>query len=769
MKNAFLAIILCLIGYTIYAQTLNTPFLFDDRSNIEINKNIRDIRDVKSIWNSHLGHPSRFIGFYSFALNYHFHQLNPYGYHLTNLLIHILNSFLAWWLAFQLLQFFERQLYDCVNMPARLQLKKLSSDKTYYDLIVSNKNILAYCTALIFLTHPGQIQAVTYLSQRFASLATLFYLLTLNSYLACRKQENFNIKSFAWAFLALLSALLGFFTKEITMTIPIMILFIEMYAVSRPSKHQTKTRNSFFIKFTLIAALLALLLIIPSHFKFKLHHVLFGHQESESTIGEIITFPKYLLSQPRVFLIYLKRLIIPGRYQFDYDFSLSQHFLETRTFLSFLLLMVMISMALLNQRKYRMITFGLWWILLAFSVNLVPRRNMVFEHKLYILNFGFALALCLGVIRIIRKKQLFVCLMLVITAGYSCLTFNRNQVYLSKLSFWQDAVSKAPQKARPQIFLGHSYYDQGKYRQATHHFTKAMEFNTDKYWHVFLSRIKSRCRASQFDACIEDCQQAFKQYPALNLLYRNQGYAYFMKGEYSSALSNLNKAIQFNPNNIENYLLRSEILIAMGKDERAKTDITTALNLDKDSAKAYALQAFIASKRNLDEESTLAFQHALNLDPNESSIYVYRSKALQKTKQYDKALIDISRAIAIHPDNVFLHLDQSKIFFALNQPENSLKAIKHAFNINPHIIEIYIHYGFVYQTLGQIDEAIYVITQAIELAPERAELYFHRMRFYWTKRDYYNAELDAYEAIERGYHISRTLLYELTERISEMQ
>ena len=81
----------------IYSNTFDSEFQFDDLAFVVKNYSIRDIGNIQAISRAVLSQPSRFVGFYSFALNYHFHKLDVRSYHLANLMIHFITVFLLWW------------------------------------------------------------------------------------------------------------------------------------------------------------------------------------------------------------------------------------------------------------------------------------------------------------------------------------------------------------------------------------------------------------------------------------------------------------------------------------------------------------------------------------------------------------------------------------------------------------------------------------------------------------------------------------------------
>jgi len=156
----------------------------------------------------------------TFALNYYLHGLDVRGYHLINLIIHLTNALLIW----------------------RLILLTFSSPVMKNAEISRHKNIIAFLTGLLFVTHPLATQSVTYIAQRFASLATLFYLLSLILFVLGKlRQDNKTIISFLFGG-SLISGILGMLTKEIVL--PCLLPFfytITVFSGLPPGNRKEKT------------------------------------------------------------------------------------------------------------------------------------------------------------------------------------------------------------------------------------------------------------------------------------------------------------------------------------------------------------------------------------------------------------------------------------------------------------------------------------------------------------------------------------------------
>ncbi|MGB9629469.1 MAG: hypothetical protein ACPL6D_12480, partial [Thermodesulfobacteriota bacterium] len=195
------------LAFLIYSNSFEVPFHFDDRPNISQNPNVQinpfTWDQLKSLIKNSYRESLRIFSFLTFALNFYFGGLNVFGYHLVNLIIHILSGiFLYWFLAltFKIPSLKER--YGSISFP------------------------IALLTSLIFIVHPVQTQSVTYIVQRMASMAGMFYLLTFAFYIKGRLTEG--RARFLYFGGGVVTYLLGVFTKENVAILPFFIALFEV-------------------------------------------------------------------------------------------------------------------------------------------------------------------------------------------------------------------------------------------------------------------------------------------------------------------------------------------------------------------------------------------------------------------------------------------------------------------------------------------------------------------------------------------------------------
>src|SRR3990167_7117322 len=356
--------LITITAFLIYSNTFASPFHFDDEHNIVENYKLRDL---SNFWPPS---GSRYVGVLSFALNYHFGGLNVFGYHLVNIIIHIINGLLIWWLIILTFKTPVMQVYVGQGLsPA------LTPDRIIRGLKADLPYLTALTASLIFVSHPIQTQAVTYIVQRFASLATLFYILSL------------------------VSAILAMKTKEISLTLPFVIILYEvMFFAPTKQNYGFAKRLLYLIPVTLTAFIIPLSLIGTD----RPVGDMIGELREAAQETEEISRDVYLLTQFRVIVTYIRLLFLPINQNLDYDYPLSHSLFEPQTFVSFLFLSAIFVFAVyLFIRSRRtdnahglLISFGILWFFITLSVesSIIPIRDVIFEHRLYLPSVGIVIA-----------------------------------------------------------------------------------------------------------------------------------------------------------------------------------------------------------------------------------------------------------------------------------------------------------------------------------------------------------------------------------------
>ncbi|MBF0520372.1 MAG: hypothetical protein HQK92_11685, partial [Nitrospirae bacterium] len=197
----FLIVIVCVLSYS---NSLNCPFTFDDAyleqyKSLNIDTHNLTNTLISVLWSQ------RYLPVATFALNYKLHGFKTPGYHIVNLIIHILTAILLYW--FVVFTFRSPKLQD-----------------TFSENTVS---LLAFFTSAIFSVHPLSVMSVTFIVQRFTSLAAMFYILTMVLYAKYRVASNKEGKATRYYIFSVCAALISTRTKEIVVTLPVIIFIYE--------------------------------------------------------------------------------------------------------------------------------------------------------------------------------------------------------------------------------------------------------------------------------------------------------------------------------------------------------------------------------------------------------------------------------------------------------------------------------------------------------------------------------------------------------------
>jgi tetratricopeptide (TPR) repeat protein len=471
---------------------------------------------------------------------------------------------------------------------------------------------LPFIIAVFFLVHPCQTQAVTYITQRFESIATVFYLSTVYFCLRGRISTDRIRRSILFG-LAGLFAILGMLTKEVIVTVPLMILASEW--ILFPKKDNKKIYYALAVVAGLLGMLLSKMLHAgPNTF---LHAAI----PSESHDGDILTTSHYLMTQMRVFLTFFRLLILPIHQNLDYDYPASSGLLHPPlTLVGLGVIAGIVLLVIKLRRKNPLIAFGSAWVLITFSINLAPRSNVIFEHKLYLISFGFFLAAAAFLSLLIRRHKalllIFLCLITILAAA----GYQRNKIWRNEFILWDETIRESPHKARPLNNRGLAYFHSGNFIQAMADFNKAIETN-----------------------------------PGYSGAYNNRGLLYFKQGNFTQAISDFNRSIETNTEYASQYSSYSNRGLAyfhQGNFLQAAADYDKAIEIDPYFADAYSNRGLLYYNQRNYTQAISDYNKAIALNPDVSVEYNNRGTCYVHLGNYIQALADYNKAVEIDPNNV---------------------------------------------------------------------------------------------------------------------
>jgi Tfp pilus assembly protein PilF len=561
-------ILIVLLGLLAYSNTFHVPFQWDESTYIIKNPFIKDFGYFLDP-SAARGHElygalkSRYIGYLTFAMNFALGGLEVTGYHLFNLVIHILNALLV---------------YLLVILAFKTPFLKTST-------LCGNARHVALFSGLLFVAHPVQTEAVTYIFQRLASLAAFFYLLSIVAYVNSRLSSGKS--SCAFYIISLVSAVLAMKTKENTFTLPIVILLFELSFFTGPVRKRLLP----------MIPLLLTLLIIPV--------TLAGMDKPVGdVIGDIVPATRgyqglsrdvYLFTQIRVIVTYLRLLFLPVNQNLDYDYPVFRSFFDPSVLLSFVTLLVIFSLAIVlfflsrtGRRDRRLVAFGIFWFFIALSVesSIVPIPVVIDEYRLYLPSVGAFLAVVTGAglllekLRADKAGRITAAFLFMVPLLFAAMTFERNATWGSKVSLWKDVVRKSPSLVYPHNNLGVAYMAKGRLDDGIRQFRSALTLKPD---HA----------------------------PA----YNNLGVAYARGGRYNEAMEAFQNALRFNSNGVDSLNNIGLLYRRQGDFAKAEQAFRKAMRIDPYYAKAHYNLGVLFEQQGRNEEALREFNKAVSLDP----------------------------------------------------------------------------------------------------------------------------------------------------------
>lgn len=377
-KHVLSIFLIATLAIIIYSNTFDASFHFDDIPSIVENYAIHRF-DLKAIFSS-----SRPVLEMTFALNYYFGKLNVFGYHLVNLALHIANGILLYFILFWTI--------NRIN-PA----KPCNSSNTINPTNpINTSNAINFriplYASLIFIAHPIQTQAVTYIVSRSSVLATTFYLLALLLFMRAfmqRAQGEGTLAQPSTPYLggAFIASCLAMGTKQIAATLPVMLLIYDYYFIS---KGNLKTLKSHYKSHLFIFSTIAIVIYLS--LSGLTEYISFDYAQGvPMPQTEPVTSFQYFLTQLHVIPYYIKLLFIPTNLNLDYDWPITRS-IDFQTVLYFVMLTLLFFIAVFLFRRARLISFGIIWFFVTLSVtsSFIVIYDVIFEHRLYLPSVGFA-------------------------------------------------------------------------------------------------------------------------------------------------------------------------------------------------------------------------------------------------------------------------------------------------------------------------------------------------------------------------------------------
>ena len=689
VKCILIIVFFATLTFALYAKTFHSPFILDDVRKIQENPLIR-VKDfsIPQIINAGFdSSKTRPLPFISFAFNYSLHQYDVFGYHVFNISIHILTA-----------------LFLYLFLKATFRIPTIQARYEHTDLI-------SFFAALIWLVHPIQTQAVTYIVQRMTAMATLFFVLSFLFYAHGRLAENTR-KKYVWLSASVAAWVLSLGCKQITAVLPFLVYLYEWYFFQDLSRQWFKKSLIYLLGISAFFILLALIYTGFSPWE-KIQN-LNDYSRHEFTIMQ------RLLTQFRVLIHYISLIFFPhpSRLNLDYDFALSTSLINPFTTLLCLMAIVgLTGLAILLARKERLMSFCILWFFgnLVVESSIIPLA-IIFEHRLYLPSMMVLLIPVLLAFRYIKLDWLNVGLLGLLVVALAVLSYQRNLVWANRVTLWSDVVKKSPNKARPHFNLGSAYAKRSQLDKAIPLYERALEISPDLAQpHINLGEALEQ--QHKIKEATEHYRAALKLDPELPEAHNNMGAILAKQGRTEEAIQYYQNALKIRPHYATAHFNLGGILVEQGKVVQGISHYHKAIHFKPDYAEAFSNLGGVFLKLGNTEKAINHFNAAIHLDPNLAEAHNNLGIALMQTGNIQAAIRQFQTAVELKPDFITAENNLKRAQTILQEVETQIARLQQLRNDNPHNAQLIYEIGNLYFRKGDHHRAMQHYQKALQLNP----------------------------------------------------
>jgi protein O-mannosyl-transferase len=424
-----------LLAGLVYLNALHNPFVYDDYHTVVANTSLQNPSNLRAIV---LHDVTRPIVSVSYGIDRALWGAKPFGFHATNVLLHMLNVILLYRLVWRLVD--DRQ---------------------------GRPEVVAFATSVLFAVHPMMTEAVGYISGRSEVVCGTFFLLGLTS---GRRWMRGGGARWAMVTIVLWVAMLA--SKEIGAMFPFVLFCYDAIAVGGNAEDTRRRMLRVHLPLMAIALLGG---VVRLAVLARIEHP-----------GEVTLHWSYVLLDLDIVRRYLWLMLWPSGQTLFHEVAAVNSVFDPRALFAFAAIGLLAAFAWRMRRVEGLATFGILWflILLVPSAALIAfgQGEPMAEHRVYLASCGLLLVACAGVVRLdawldgarARTRWLVLGALTLVPLSFSLETLLRNAVWADPVVLWRESVDLAPTHYRPRLLLGEALQDAGRHEEAVEEYKMAL-------------------------------------------------------------------------------------------------------------------------------------------------------------------------------------------------------------------------------------------------------------------------------------------------------
>ncbi len=605
-KNIFISdlpamAVLIVVGFVVYSGTFGNSFVWDDEILVVGNSAVKSPAAIPWLFTTGLfpgmeGNFYRPLQALSYAADYRCWELNPFGYHLSNLLLHIVNSILV--------------------------LRVLA--------LAGVRRRLSFLAALIFLVHPIQTEAVAYISGRADLLAAFFVLLSLFFFLAEKEKSGSPAAAGAtrrgFLFLSAGCYLLALFSKEASLVLPLLVFLVAAAGSRGRGEALGKAAAPSFSGYYAALCTIALLYL-------TVRYAVLRNGALPLTSNPYPFYQRFLTGW-KVLFLYIKVFLLPVGLRMERVISPSLSLFSPLIVLPAILLSGAVIVVFRSRRRYPLVFFGTAWfgICLLPYMNWFPLNAEMAEHWLYLPSAGFCLLLAVAAQpfpdgRRARSGRGLAASVFMLAAliFFSTLTIRRNLDWKDNPTIYRATARNSPRSPRARYNLGNVYLAEGRPAAAEREYRESLRL---KPWDLQCRRNLGAAflRLQRIPEAVREYEAAVSLDPGNPVSLSLLGAAYGLAGRLEEALRVLERSIDLNPRYPQAYNNLGSVLVRLGRFDEAGKAYGKALEMQPGMVDAAFNLGVVCYRQGRFPEADLLMREVLRLSPGHPGALFWHEK-----------------------------------------------------------------------------------------------------------------------------------------------
>ena len=621
------AFIIAFITICVYLPALKNDFVnWDDPSHVCENPYIKslDLESFKWMFSFQL---SNWIPFtwLSHAIDYAIWGLNPMGHHLTSIIFHGLNTFLVIILITRLINYANSPLPPFTKhtpFPSQDGIKGCVHSREEHTPIIAGA-----ITGLLFGLHPIHVEPVVWVTARGDVLYTSFFLLSIMSYLkynSSQKQELTGHSSLVtrhrWYSLCLLFFILSLMSKPMAVTLPLVLLILDLYPLERRGI-KVLTEKIPFLGLSIASSAITIM----------------AKQSMDAIVPlRLHTLEDRFLIAIKAFCFYLFKMVWPTQLAPLYPYPLKIYFLSIEHMGTFIFVASITALCIWSWKRQKV--FSAIWA--YYVITLLPVSGIIqvgeqaaADRYTYLPSLGPFFVIGLGTSWIYNRynvkkyiSTIFSLSLLFIACLLSFMTIKQIKIWKNSILLWNYEIQRFHNNITAYINRGTAHEALGNHQQAIEDYDMAIKIES-KAADAYYNRGISYGSLGNYQQAITDFTSAIELNPRYSIAYNNRGVFYGISGNYRKSIEDFNTAIKLQPLYAEAYYNRGISYKNIGSHQQAIKDFTVTIQLNSQHVKAYKSRAHIYSEISDYQNSIKDHQFAARLGDKEAQDYL-KSKGI---------------------------------------------------------------------------------------------------------------------------------------------